>query len=81
MNAFQASQDLRQYLDGSFFSWLNRGRRSALWIGNVEETPIATIKTYETQATWTDIQPDDVEIQLSKELRAQPPKHGIELST
>lgn len=50
MNTFQPSQDLGQDLKGSFFSLLNRGRRSVLWIGNTEDSPIATIKTYETKA-------------------------------
>jgi HSP20 family molecular chaperone IbpA len=51
MKTVQPSQDLRDYLDGSFLNWLDRGRRSILWMGNAEDSPIAAVKTYETKAT------------------------------
>ncbi|MCU0547403.1 MAG: Hsp20/alpha crystallin family protein [Oscillatoriaceae cyanobacterium Prado104] len=51
MKTFQPSHDLREYLEGSFLNWLDRRPRSILWIGNTEDSPISTIKTYETKAT------------------------------
>jgi HSP20 family molecular chaperone IbpA len=51
MNSFQAAGDLRKSLGGSLFSRLHHGRRSALWIGNIKETPIVAINTYETKST------------------------------
>ncbi|WP_293349599.1 MULTISPECIES: Hsp20/alpha crystallin family protein [unclassified Microcoleus] len=51
MNGFQTSKELNPYLDGLFSSLLNRTQQSTLWIGNTEETPIASITVHDMETT------------------------------
>ncbi|MEG4317986.1 MULTISPECIES: Hsp20/alpha crystallin family protein [unclassified Microcoleus] len=51
MNAFQASKDLSQYLEGSFSSLLKGGQQLTLWMRNTGKTPIAAITIHESETT------------------------------
>lgn len=52
MNTFQTLNDVNQGFEGLLPNSLNACQRSTLWIGNTQESPIATITIHETEANF-----------------------------